>query len=294
METNINISGKTKLLGLFGSPVEHSKSPEMYNYCFRKFGLDWAYLAFDVKPENAGAAVQAVRMLNMRGANVTMPCKQAVLPYLDHLTPAAEAIQAVNTIINDNGILTGYNTDGCGYTRNLKNHGVDVSGKKIVLLGGGGAASAIAVQSALEGAAQICVFNQKDEFWSKIEARLGHIQEVVPQCKIQLLDLGDRGTLKEKIMECDILSNATRVGMGKLKDQSLITDLSWYRKDLMVTDVVYEPMETKMLREAKEAGCQVCDGLSMLLCQGAECFKLYSGLEMPLDEIRTCLYADGR
>lgn len=134
----MRISGTTTLLGLIGTPVEHSKSPAMYNHCFQKFGLDWAYLAFDIPQEKAGDAVQAIRTLGMRGANVTMPCKNAVIPYLDKLTPAAEAIQAVNTIVNENGTLVGHNTDGCGYTQNLRRGGVEVKGKRIVLLGGGG------------------------------------------------------------------------------------------------------------------------------------------------------------
>ncbi len=158
----MRISGTTTLLGLIGTPVEHSKSPAMYNHCFQKFGLDWAYLAFDIPQEKAGDAVQAIRTLGMRGANVTMPCKNAVIPHLDKLTLAAEAIQAVNTIVNENGTLVGYNTDGCGYTQNLRRGGVEVKGKRIVLLGGGGAASAIAIQAALEGAAEIAVFNLKD------------------------------------------------------------------------------------------------------------------------------------
>ena len=134
----MRISGTTTLLGPIGTPVEHSKSPAMYNHCFQKSGLDWAYLAFDIPQEKAGDAVQAIRTLGMRGANVTMPCKNAVIPYLDKLTPAAEAIQAVNTIVNENGTLVGHNTDGCGYTQNLRRSGVEVKGKRIVLLGGGG------------------------------------------------------------------------------------------------------------------------------------------------------------
>ena len=111
----MHLSGTTVMLGLMGTPVEHSKSPAMYNHCFAKYGLDWAYLAFNVTPEQAGAAVQAIRTLHMRGANVTMPCKSAVIPYLDKLSPEAQAIGAVNVIVNDGGVLTGYNTDGMGY-----------------------------------------------------------------------------------------------------------------------------------------------------------------------------------
>ena len=287
----MHLSGTTTLLGLIGTPVEHSKSPAMYNHCFQKFGLDWAYLAFDIPQEKAGDAVQAIRTLGMRGANVTMPCKNAVIPYLDKLTPAAEAIQAVNTIVNENGTLVGHNTDGCGYTQNLRRSGVEVKGKRIVLLGGGGAASAIAIQAALEGAAEIAVFNLKDAFWPRVEKGLQAIAKAAPGCAITLNDLQDREALHQAILRCDILSNATRVGMAPYEDQSNITDLSWFRPDLIVTDVVYAPPQTRMLREAQAAGCLTCDGLGMLLCQGAEAFRLYSGMEMPVEEIRALLYA---
>ena len=289
-ELTLQISGTTTMLGLIGTPVAHSKSPAMYNHCFQKFGLDWAYLAFDIPAERAGEAVAAIRTLHMRGANVTMPCKNAVIPFLDELTPAARAIQAVNTIVNEDGVLVGHNTDGCGYTQNLRRNGIEVEGKKIVLLGGGGAASAIAIQAALEGAAEIAVFNLRDAFWPRVEQGLKAIAQAAPGCAISLRDLEDRAALKAAIDRCDILSNATRVGMAPYEDQSNITDGSWYRPDLVVTDVVYAPPETKMLREARAAGCKTCDGLGMLLCQGAEAFRLYSGLEMPVEEIRTLLY----
>lgn len=289
-ELTLQISGTTTMLGLIGTPVAHSKSPAMYNHCFQKFGLDWAYLAFDIPAERAGEAVAAIRTLHMRGANVTMPCKNAVIPFLDELTPAARAIQAVNTIVNEDGVLVGHNTDGCGYTQNLRRNGIEVAGKKIVLLGGGGAASAIAIQAALEGAAEIAVFNLRDTFWPRVEQGLKAIAQAAPGCAISLRDLEDRAALKAAIDRCDILSNATRVGMAPYEDQSNITDGSWYRPDLVVTDVVYAPPETKMLREARAAGCKTCDGLGMLLCQGAEAFRLYSGLEMPVEEIRALLY----
>ena len=289
-ELTLQISGPTTMLGLIGTPVAHSKSPAMYNHCFQKFGLDWAYLAFDIPAERAGEAVAAIRTLHMRGANVTMPCKNAVIPFLDELTPAARAIQAVNTIVNEDGVLVGHNTDGCGYTQNLRRNGIEVEGKKIVLLGGGGAASAIAIQAALEGAAEIAVFNLRDTFWPRGEQGWKASAQEAPGCAISLRDLEDRAALKAAIDRCDILSNATRVGMAPYEDQSNITDGSWYRPDLVVTDVVYAPPETKMLREARAAGCKTCDGLGMLLCQGAEAFRLYSGLEMPVEEIRALLY----
>ena len=278
------------MLGLIGTPVEHSKSPAMYNHCFQKFGLDWVYLAFDTPLEKTEQAVQAIRTLNLRGANVTMPSKNAVIPYLDELTPAAEAIQAVNTIVNEHGKLVGHNTDGRGYTQNLRRNGIDVAGKKIVLLGGGGVASAIAAQSALEYAAEIAVFNLRDSFWPRMEQLLARIAKAAPHCVISLHDLEDRADLKTAIDQCEILSNATPVGMAPQVEQSNLPESHWLRPDLVVTDVVYSPTETKLLRDAKAAGCRTCDGLGMLLCQGAEAFQLYSGLEMPIEEIRALLY----
>ena len=285
------ITGKTKLLGLIGTPVEHSKSPAMYNYCFEKFGLDYAYLAFDIPMEKTEDAIKALKTVGFRGANVTMPCKQEALKFMDELTPAAKAIGAVNTIVNDNGKLTGYNTDGLGYTRNLERSGILVKGKKIVLLGGGGAASAIAAQAALEGAAKISIFNLKDAFWGSLEKTVQRIADAVPGCEFTLNDLADKELLKKYIDEADILSNATKVGMAPNDNATLIEDTSWFRKDLVVTDAVYAPPKTRFLREAEAAGCVVCSGLGMLLCQGAEAFRLYTGEQMPIDEIKTLLYS---
>ncbi len=287
----MRITGKTTLLGLIGTPVEHSKSPEMYNYCFDKFGLDYAYLAFDLPVEKTEEAINALKTVGFRGANVTMPCKQEALKYMDELTPAAKAIGAINTIVNDNGRLIGYNTDGMGYTKNLERSGVAVKGKKIVLLGGGGAASAIAAQAALEGAAKISIFNLKDAFWDKLEKTVQRIAEAVPECEFTLNDLADKTLLKKFIDEADILSNATRVGMAPNDDATLIEDTSWFRKELVVTDAVYAPPKTRFLKEAEAAGCIVCSGLGMLLCQGAEAFRLYTGEEMPIDEIKELLYS---
>lgn len=282
----MHISGTTTLLGLIGTPVSHSKSPAMYNFFFREFGLDYAYLAFDVSEENCEDAVAAIRTLNLRGANVTMPCKHAVIPYLDQLTPAAQAVSAVNTIVNDHGVLTGHITDGCGFTRSLLAGKVSVQGKKITLLGAGGAAAAIAVQCALEGASQLAVFNRRDPFWERAEATLEIIHQTVPGCTLSLHDLEDPEELAHEIGDSQILSNATRVGMAPYEDLTNIQDLSLYRPDLIVTDTVYAPVETRMLREAKSCGCRTFDGLSMLLYQGVEAFYLYSGIRTTIDQVQ--------
>lgn len=288
----MEISGKTKLYGLIGSPVEHSKSPAMYNYCFDKWGLDCKYLAFDVPLEKTEDAIRAFRTFGMKGANVTMPCKQAVLPYLDELSPAAQLVGACNTIVEENGRLIGHITDGIGYVENLRHNGVDVAGKKITLLGAGGASTAIQAQALLDGAAEIAVFNRRDPFWETAQAKIEAYQKAFPDRRITLYDLEDADTLAREIASSDILSNATRVGMHPLEDVSNITDLTLFRKGLVVTDVVYDPLQTKMLREAEAAGCQTIGGLGMLLWQGAAAVKLYTGREMPVEEVRNRFYAD--
>jgi len=287
----MNITGKTRLLGLIGTPVDHSKSPAMYNYCFEKYGMDCFYLAFDVPIEQVSEAVSAIRTFNMKGANVTMPLKSAVVPYLDELSPAAKAIGVVNTIVNHNGKLTGYCTDGLGYTGDLRRNGIDVAGRKITLLGGGSAGCALAIQAALDGAKELSVFNRKDSFWDSALEKISVIQQAVPDCVIQLYDLEDSVTLRREIESSSILTNATSVGMAPMQDTSPITDLSMFRPDLIVTDIIYNPVETKLLKDAKACGCRTFDALGLLLGQGAAAFELYSdGLEMPLDEVYAQFY----
>ena len=279
------ISGSTALYCLIGSPVGHSGSPAMYNYSFQKLGIDSAYVAFDISEEKAPDAIAAFKTLNIRGANVTMPCKSAVVKYMDELSPAARIIGAVNTIINDGGKLTGHITDGVGFVRNLKEHGVDVKGKKITVLGAGGAATAIVVQCALDEAKEINIFNIKDVFYQKAEKTIENIKKEAPECVVNLCDLEDIQKLNEQIACSDILVNATRVGMHPSEDQSPIKDTNVFRKELVVADVVYNPKKTKILEDAEAAGCTIVPGIGMLLWQGAEAFKLYTGLEMPTDEV---------
>ncbi len=284
------ISGRTRMLGIIGSPVEHSKSPVMYNYSFEKAGIDYAYLAFETTIDKVPAAIAAIKTFNMRGANVTMPCKAEVVEFMDHLSPAARMVGAVNTIVNDNGKLTGHMTDGVGFVRNLHEHGVEVSGKKITIIGAGGAATAIQVQCALDGAKHISIFNVKDDFYKKAEATIENIRKEVPGCIINIYDLEDSARLKEEISSSHILINATRLGMHPYEDKSPIKDTSVLRKELVVVDVIYDPKKTKFLMDAETEGCKTINGLGMLLWQGAECFKLYTGLEMPTAEVEELFF----
>ena len=282
------ISGHTQLDALIGSPVGHSGSPAMYNYSFDKLGIDAAYLAFDVPVEKTEKAVEALRTLHAGGFNVTMPCKTAVAQLVDKLSPAAELVGACNTVVfEEDGTMTGHMTDGIGFVRNLKEHGVDIKGEKIVLLGTGGAATAIAVQAALDGVAEIAIFNRKDEFYANGEKTVEKIKKSVPSIqKVYIEDLDDTELLGQVIAESDILINATRAGMSPMQDV-IPVPAEFLRPELAVADVVYNPKETLLIRKAKEAGCRAAVGGSgMLLWQGVAAFELFTGQEMPVEEVR--------
>lgn len=282
----MEINGKTGLFCLIGSPVGHSGSPAMYNYSFQKKGMNDAYLAFDVSLEQTQAAINGLKTLGCKGFNVTMPCKTRAAECADELSDAAALIGACNTVVIKDGRLYGHNTDGIGFVNNLKAHGVEIRGKVMTVMGAGGAATAIQVQSALEGAREIHIFNRKDEFYANAQKTAEKITGKVPGISVHVYPLEDQETLYAKIRESDILVNATKVGMKPMEDQSLITDLSVFRQDLVVADAVYNPRETKLLKEARENGCStVLGGTGMLLRQGEAAFRIFTGEEMPTQEV---------
>ena len=279
------ITGHTELIGLMAYPIRHSSSPAMHNAAFAKLGLDYAYLAFEVDNDSLEGAVQGIRSLKLVGSNVSMPNKTVVHKYLDKLSPAAEMCGAVNTIVNEDGVLTGHITDGTGYMMSLKDNGVDVIGKKMTIVGAGGAATAIEIQAALDGVAEISIFNRKDEFWANAEETVRKINEKT-NCKAQLFDLANLDKLKEEIASSYLFTNATGMGMTPLEGQTYIPDKSFLRPDLIVSDVVYYPRETELLRMAKEVGCKTMNGLGMMLFQGAAAFKMWTGEDMPIEYMK--------
>ncbi|MCI5711949.1 MAG: shikimate dehydrogenase [Lachnospiraceae bacterium] len=285
------ISGHTGLLGLIGSPVGHSGSPAMYNYSFQKLGLDYAYVAFDIKIEEVKDAISAMKTFKMRGMNVTMPCKTEALKYMDELSPAARIIGAVNTIVNDNGKLTGHITDGEGFVNNLKDHGIEIKGKKITVAGGGGAATAIQVQCALDGAREISIFNIKDAFFERTLHTAEKIRKEVPGIVVNVYDIADTEKMTEEIKSSDIFANATIVGMKPMENESVVKDVKAFYPGLVVADAVYNPEETKLLKEAKEAGCTCIGGKGMLLWQGVAAFKLFTGKDMPVKKVKELYYS---
>lgn len=282
---NYEITGKTKLTGLLGSPVAHSISPQMHNEAFRQLGLDYVYLAFDVTPEHLESAVLGLKAIGIHGFNLTMPLKVHIIPLLDELTPAARLANAVNTVIIKDGVLIGHNTDGIGYMHSVLDAGYDIIGKKMTLLGAGGAATAICVQAALDGVSAIDMFKRKNASWDDTLAFCRKITDETG-CPIRLLDISDQKALAESLSDSAILTNATNVGMAPDTEKSPITDISVLRKDLIVSDIIYNPKETLLLKQAKEAGCPHFNGLYMLLYQGAAAFTYWTGEKMPIQLIK--------
>ena len=281
------ISGYTTLIGLLATPIKHTSSPKMHNEAFRYLGLDYAYLAFEVGNEGLEDAVKGLKAMQARGCNVSMPNKTVIHKYLDKLTPAAEMTGAVNTVINDNGVLTGTITDGIGYMRSIKERGFDVVGKKMTIVGAGGAATAIEVQAALDGVKELSIFNRKDEFYDRALETVRMINERT-DCKATLFDLDDREALRREIADSYIFTNATGVGMKPLVGETYI-EKDMLRPELIVSDVVYVPAKTRLLEIAEEVGCPTINGLGMMLFQGAEAFRLWTGQEMPIDHMKEFL-----
>ena len=282
----MQIDSKTILTGLFASPSAHSVSPIIHNNSFEKLGLNYAYLSFEVNKDNLKDAVQSIKTLNMRGVNLSMPNKKEVIQYLDEISETAKLSQSVNTIVNDNGILKGYSTDGKGFFKSLEEEKIFMKDKNITILGTGGASITIISQAVFEGIKNIFVF-KRDKNWKEQKKILDNIASKT-NCNIELNPLEDKNILKRKIEESDLLINATSVGMKE--DFSLIEDKSFFRKDLIVSDIIYNPEKTKLLQIAEKEGCKIINGIGMLLYQGALSFKLWTNKKMPVDYIKEIIF----
>ena len=282
----MQIDSKTILTGLFASPSAHSISPIIHNNAFEKLGLNYAYLSFEVGKDNLKDAVQSIKTLNMRGVNLSMPNKKEVIQYLDEISETAELSQSVNTIVNDNGILKGYSTDGKGFFKSLEEEKIFIKDKNITILGTGGASISIISQAVFEGIKNIFVF-KRDKNWEEQKKILDNIASKT-NCNIELNSLEDKKILKKKIEESDLLINTTNVGMKE--NISLIEDKNFFRKDLTVCDIIYNPSKTKLLQIAEKEGCKIINGIGMLLYQGALSFELWTNKKMPVDYIKEIIF----
>jgi shikimate dehydrogenase len=271
----MKISGVTKVCGIIGDPVEHTLSPAMQNAAFNDLKLDFIYVAFRVKKEELENAMNGVRSLGIHGLNITMPHKSAVIGYLDKIDPTAKFINAVNTVLNDDGKLLGFNTDGSGALKALKENGVDPKKKKLLLLGAGGAANAIAFHAAQE-VEELVILNRTAEKAERLAEALR--KKFSKQITGKSLSANH---IKEELKNADILINATSVGMHPNINQSPVRP-EWLRPDLCVMDIVYNPIETKLAKDAKAKGARVISGVEMLTHQGAASFEIWTSHPAPV------------
>lgn len=286
----MKITGHTGLTCLLGSPVAHSISPAMHNESFRYHGLDYVYLAFDVAPERFEQALEGLVVMNARGWNCTMPHKRLMYERADVLSKEAQLIGAVNTVVQKDGVLTGYNTDGKGYMAAVKDAGYDIIGQKMTLLGAGGAAASIMAQAALDGVPYIDLIARKGGSWDSISKVADRVNNLT-SCKVNMYELQDTAQMKKSIEESRILVNASSVGMSPHEDGCLVPDRMFLPPELIVSDVIYHPFETKLLKMAKEAGCPAFNGMYMLLYQGAYAFELWTDKKMPVELIKEKYFA---
>ena len=275
----MKIDGYTRLAAVVANPIKHSISPFIHNRAFEATNTNGVYLAWEVEGTDLAETVANIRRYQMFGINLSMPYKEQVIPYLDQLSEEARLIGAVNTVVNREGTLIGYNTDGKGFFKSLPSF--KISGKRMVLLGAGGAAKAILAQAILDGVSQVSVFVRS----ASIEKTKPYLEKLQHETgfRVELFALEDVQELQEKIEQADLLVNATSVGMDGVSlpiPRSIVLP-----EKLLVADVIYQPFETPFLKWAKEQGNQAINGLGMLLYQAAEAFQLWTGKEMPTDQI---------
>jgi shikimate dehydrogenase len=274
----MQINGQTRITGLFGDPVAHSLSPAMHNAAYRALRLHYAYLPFHVTPAALPQAVASIRALNLAGVNVTVPHKETVIAHLDHLDPSARRCGAVNTIVNQNGTLTGYNTDGAGFIDSLRENRFEPHGSKAAILGAGGSARAIAAALLDAGVTHITLINRTPEKAIQLAQALGghHQFTVIPLTAAAL-------PLKDVSLVVNTLATSFRQGEGWLTDLSAAAGALFY-------DLRYGRMPSDFLTYAQEQKSPGQDGLGMLLHQGARAFTLFTGTEAPLQVMKNALH----
>lgn len=286
------ISGHTHIISLLGSPIRHSMSPATHNLSFEKLDVDSVYVVFDVTESDLPQIVQAMKHMDgWDGSNVTMPCKQAIIPLLDGLSESAELMGAVNVLKKEDGKIIGHNSDGIGFMNNLRKHGVNTSGETMTLIGPGGAGSAIVVQAALDGAKKVHVFAREGgPSYTRATTLLPRVAEKTG-CELILHAFEDKEAMKQAIAESDVLVNATPVGMGAESLESPVP-AEFITPEVVVADAVYHPRMTKLLSDAEAKGCTIVGGIGMMIEQAATGEEIWYGVEMPTQEILDELFAE--
>lgn len=280
----MNISGKTKVVGIFGYPIEHTLSPVMHNSAFLHLGLDYIYLPFQVKEVDLKYAVLSIKALDIRGVNVTIPHKEKVIKYLDEVSDDVLKIGAVNTILNNNGKLIGFNTDKFGFIKSITQAGITLQNKKVLVLGCGGASRAVCFGLLEEGIYSLYI---TDIFEKKAKKLKNDLKKFYKDKDIKVITTG---SILEVLSNVDILVNATPVGMKPNTDASPVDTFEKSNNDLIVCDLVYNPVETKLIKMAKKQKLKTISGIDMLVWQGAKAFEIWTGIKPPYDIMREKVY----
>jgi len=275
-----------KIFGIFGYPLKHTLSPAMHNPAFQKLGMDAGYLPFELNPKCFKSVMKRLRETSLQGFNVTVPYKETVIPYLDRISPEAEAVGAVNTVKRKGTKFLGYNTDVDGFVRALSETGSKLAGKKAVILGAGGAARACVAGLLREKAGRICLFNAAFDF-ERAEKLRRHFVKRVPRAPLEIFVLNEK-ILKRELEDAAVVVNATSVGMKK-DDPVLISSRVLPGKRILAFDVIYKPAETPFLRLARLKGHKTVNGLSMLFYQGVKAFEIWTGRKAPVAVMRESL-----
>lgn len=275
----MNITGKTKIIGIYGNPIEHSLSPLMHNKAFQALNLDYAYIPFNIKKENLKDAINSIRTLGLVGLNITIPHKEAVITSLDEVSNEARLIGAVNTIVNDNGKLIGYNTDGAGFYQSLiKLTGEIPKNKKIFIIGTGGASRAVAFQLALEEAGKLILTNRNYQKGYQLAEELANNTK----SNIEMVEFKS-SKIEDIIPKVDIIINTTPIGMYPNVNDDPIIAPELISPNTIVCDLIYNPYKTLLLRKAEDKGCKVVPGIGMLLYQGVLGFEKWTGVKAPVE-----------
>lgn len=282
---NTGITGETRLYAVIGSPVRHSLSPALQSRAFAENDIDAVMLAFEADTENLPEVVNSLKTLGAKGWNVTMPCKNRMAQLCDRLSREAELTGSVNTVENRDGVLTGHSTDGIGFIRHIRASGLSPEGK-VVIAGAGGAAASIAA-ALTDTAREVVIANRTFEKAQALADKLnaGLAQTADHPALVRAVPLGDAEIMKRELADADLFVNAGSAGMAPHEDRTPLEDLSLLPGKCAVADIVYNPRQTRLLREAAEAGRRTCGGLGMLVQQGAEAFEIWTGQKFPIHNV---------
>lgn len=282
---DLQLNGETRVAGVIGWPVRHSLSPPMHNAAFAALGLNWVYVPFEVHPDRVACAVQAVRALSLVGLNVTIPHKLAILPYLDEISEEAQILGAANTIINLDGHLVGYNTDGEGFLRSLREIGEDVAGRSVALIGAGGSARSVALAVCRAGASRLSIVNRTV---AKAEALVQMVRGALPAAQVAAVAL-EGPEAEAAVREAQVIVDSTAVGMYPHHEVEPVVPPQWLHAEQTVCDLTYNPRTTVLLKAAIAAGARTLDGTGMLIHQGALAFEYWTGQPAPVEAMREAL-----